>query len=133
MYVYKKALPDLEAMLDGMEKRVTAMANSVPECTGTLLFNTDFAEQDYAWADLLVASKMHVGLHAVVTAGLQRRAAASQHGLCLKKVLVEVVVVDCWCWNCCVKHLLFFDCAAPTVDTVSCGFDRGNLNDSLAT
>ncbi len=84
MYVKENALPDLEAMLEGMEKRITAMAKSSVECSGKLRFNADFATEDYAWADLQVASEAHAALHGLVAAGLQRRPGPSRQAFFLK-------------------------------------------------
>lgn len=84
MYVYKKALPELQAMLEGMEKRISALAASSIERSGALMFHEELAQEYYAWADLLVASPLHGALHAVVAAGLQRRRSRSRNGLSLK-------------------------------------------------
>ena len=86
MYVKKAALSELEAMMEGLEERLTAFARSGSERKCKLLFNQEFAQHDYAWADVLVSSPAHNALHALTTAGVQRRAGASRKGLVMKLV-----------------------------------------------
>ena len=85
MYVKQSALGELDAIMEGLEERLTAMSRSQHERKCVLKFNEQFAEPDYAWADLLVTSQAHSGVHALVAAGLRRRSIrGSTQGLTLK-------------------------------------------------
>ena len=98
MYVKQSALSELDAIMEGLEERLTALSRSMEERKCTLKFHMELAQPDYAWADMLVSSKAHGALHSLVAAGLQRRSArGSTQGLMLKRAprfLFVVVVVS---------------------------------------
>ena len=89
MYVRSSAIPDIDALTAGFEYRLTKLVQSRDECRCLLKYRPEWAEENYAWGDVLVRSALHGALHAVVNEGIKRRD-GRRSGLMLKKVPLHV-------------------------------------------
>ena len=90
-YVKEAALPDLEGMLQAIQKQLEkAIAKN--EFVATMKVNEAFASENYAWADILVFSKVHPVLHRLTNAARQSMVrGASARDLCTKQAQRESI------------------------------------------
>ena len=70
-YVCKRAMPDLEQILENLDRELSNQIGKPHLWRGRLKLNAEYAQPNYAWGDVLVASQVHSTLHALVAAGLR--------------------------------------------------------------